>query len=261
MDLSIKPIDDQRTKNSEPKILPSHPFSMSIVAGKGSGKTTLIANLLMRPEFYRNEFERIVIFCPTLHADEKWERLLKEDILYKKKKKLTDVDPEKDDPDRLKINRGDVHTEPEDFVKELKAIRAEYTEIFKEEGKKALPKTLIILDDCLGLKVLSDKTLVNFIANCRHLNCSVLISVQRYNGINKTIRVNCTYLIVYPLYDEREIKLIYEENGSKLTYREFTETLLELFESPERKFLAINNQNPPSHRLIDTFKYFIMKRK
>ena len=262
IDLRIKPLDDGKTRNRNPMVLPTPQFSMSVIGGKGVGKTSLIGNLLINPNFFRGVFERIIIFSPTIRADDKWEIILNEDVLYKpKRKKETDLDPKKEDPDRLKINKGDIHTEPEEYVTILKDLRKTYKEIYEEDGKSALPRTLIILDDVLGLKVLSDKTLVNFIANCRHLNCSVIISVQRYNGIPKTIRVNCTYLIIYPTYDKKELKSIYEENSSRFSFNEFSEMIMELFESSERRFLAINNQNPPSHRFIDTFEAFILKGK
>lgn len=46
-------------------ILPQHEFTLGLIAPKGSGKTTLIANLL---RFYKGYFHTIVVFSPTLHA-------------------------------------------------------------------------------------------------------------------------------------------------------------------------------------------------
>lgn len=50
--------------------LPKHEFSIGIIAPKGSGKTTVIANLL---SFYRNYFHTIIVFSPTVASDEKWD--------------------------------------------------------------------------------------------------------------------------------------------------------------------------------------------
>jgi len=260
IDLTIKPIDDVKVRNdNEPKVIPTHPFSMSLVAPKASGKTTLLANLLTRPEFYKSTFERIIILCPTAHADEKYQHIMEQDILFRRKGTKAEAQYDKDDKDKYKINKADLVTDPDKFVTFLKKLRSDYTEIFEKEGKKSLPRTLLLLDDVLGLDILRNRTLVNYIANTRHLNTSVIISVQRYNSIPKTIRLNATYLIVYPVYDVTEIKTIYEETGSKFTYKEFVEIVNELFDRPERSFLAFNNQNRPSHRLIDSFKYFILK--
>jgi hypothetical protein len=46
----------------------------NFLAPKGSGKTTLIVNLL---KFYKNYFHNILVFSPTVASDEKWD-LVKE---------------------------------------------------------------------------------------------------------------------------------------------------------------------------------------
>lgn len=51
-------------------VLPTHEFTMGIIAPKGSGKTTVIANLL---NFYKGYFHTILIFSPTVASDEKWD--------------------------------------------------------------------------------------------------------------------------------------------------------------------------------------------
>lgn len=49
--------------------LPRHEFSVGLIAPKGSGKTTVLVNLL---SFYRNYFHTILVFSPTVASDEKW---------------------------------------------------------------------------------------------------------------------------------------------------------------------------------------------
>lgn len=52
------------------EILPRHEFTLGLIAPKGSGKTTVIANLL---NFYRGYFHTILVFSPTVASDEKWD--------------------------------------------------------------------------------------------------------------------------------------------------------------------------------------------
>lgn len=52
-------------------VLPGHEFSMLIIAPRGSGKTTLILNLLS--DVYKNYFNKIHVFSPTMAGDAKWE--------------------------------------------------------------------------------------------------------------------------------------------------------------------------------------------
>lgn len=58
-----------------PDWMPKHEFFMLIVAPAGCGKTTLILNLVLR--IYRNYFNRIIVFSPTIHNDQKWKHLIK----------------------------------------------------------------------------------------------------------------------------------------------------------------------------------------
>jgi hypothetical protein len=51
-------------------VLPEHPFSMGVIAPKGSGKTTLICNFMLN--FYKGYFHQIHIFSPTIFNDDKW---------------------------------------------------------------------------------------------------------------------------------------------------------------------------------------------
>lgn len=252
----ILPVDDQKTTNkSEPEVLARHPFSLSLIGTKGSGKSTTLVNLVTRGVFYKDVFDRICIFSPTLYADEKMVAMLKKPVLRVERKDGLPVDPE----DR-KIRSDDVHTDPETFIPQMRKIRTEYEKLFKDKGKEAIPTTLIIIDDCLGLKLLRDRVLVNFIANCRHLNCSVIVSLQKWNGIPPTIRINATYAILYPIYDLDERKSIYRETGMKFSLQQFNDIMDELFEdTTTRRFLAINNQNPVKYRLIDSFESFIIK--
>ena len=71
--LKVKPVPiPYGAKHPDPNCfpLPTHEFSMGLIAPKGSGKTTLLVNLL---EFYKGYFHSIFIFSPTIKNDEKWD--------------------------------------------------------------------------------------------------------------------------------------------------------------------------------------------
>ena len=60
-------------------ILPTHCFRSYIVGASGSGKTNLMLNLLTRPGFYLNYFDRIFVISPTaLSLDQSYKTLEKE---------------------------------------------------------------------------------------------------------------------------------------------------------------------------------------
>ena len=83
--LKVKPVPiPDGFKHPDPKCypLPTHEFSMGIIAPKGSGKTTLLCNLL---EFYKGYFHTIFIFSPTIRNDEKWDYVKNLNLLVENK--------------------------------------------------------------------------------------------------------------------------------------------------------------------------------
>lgn len=75
--LDIVGFDDREQRHPPgfdlPPWMPMHEFFMLIVAPAGCGKTTLILNLLLR--IYRSYFNKIIVFSPTIHNDQKWKHL------------------------------------------------------------------------------------------------------------------------------------------------------------------------------------------
>ena len=51
-------------------MMPKLPARMLCVASSTGGKTVLIQNLILK--IYRNSFERICIFSPTVNVDDTW---------------------------------------------------------------------------------------------------------------------------------------------------------------------------------------------
>lgn len=81
MKLTVEPIKVPKgCLHPPPKndILPTHEFSLGLIAPKGSGKTTVLVNLLM---FYKKYFHSILVFSPTVASDEKWDFIKKQDLL------------------------------------------------------------------------------------------------------------------------------------------------------------------------------------
>jgi energy-coupling factor transporter ATP-binding protein EcfA2 len=76
--LDIVGFDDREQRHppgiTMPEWMPMHEFFMLIVAPAGCGKTTLILNLLLR--IYHHYFNKIIVFSPTIHNDQKWKHLM-----------------------------------------------------------------------------------------------------------------------------------------------------------------------------------------
>lgn len=83
VDLSVEPIKEPAGTGQHPDpisdILPTHEFSILLVAPRGSGKTTLVLNLITK--HYLRYFHKIQVFSPTMAGDSKWEAVLKKPLL------------------------------------------------------------------------------------------------------------------------------------------------------------------------------------
>ncbi|KAI9159501.1 hypothetical protein H9P43_008841 [Blastocladiella emersonii ATCC 22665] len=253
-----------RNNNNQPLPIPKHPFTMNVIGAKGQGKSTLIANLVCFPQFYKGRFDNIWVFNPTFHADDKYEYIASQAILQPPKKQHNVLDPQEHNPNRLKVKPSCIVTDPELFIPTLLKMRKDLTKTFEDQGKKALQDQLLIIDDVLGLKLLSHKTLTNFLCNSRHLKNSCIIGVQRWCALPKTLRINCSYSVVHPIYNKTEVKTLHKEIGSQFSLKEFEVIIEQLFDTrsegnTKRRFLGVNNQNSPKYRLVDSFSEWIIK--
>ena len=69
----IKPLQlqDYTCKQSKHDIVPKLPLRGILLAPSGSGKTVLLSNLILN--VYRDCFERLYIFSPSVHVDQTWQ--------------------------------------------------------------------------------------------------------------------------------------------------------------------------------------------
>jgi predicted ATP-binding protein involved in virulence len=72
-EIIVKPITLQEytCKQSKHDIAPKLPLRSILLAPSGSGKTVLLANLILN--VYRGCFERIYVFSPSVHLDQTWQ--------------------------------------------------------------------------------------------------------------------------------------------------------------------------------------------
>ena len=73
----IKPlkIKEYTSKQSKYEIAPRVPFRSCIDGPSGSGKTVLLVNMIL--DVYRDVFERVYVFYPSVSADSSWEPVKK----------------------------------------------------------------------------------------------------------------------------------------------------------------------------------------
>lgn len=173
-------------------ILPPHAFNMGIVAPPRAGKSNLIMNLLLNPDFYYNKkkapfsyFDEIYYVSPTSPFDFTTKNMLP---------KLDNIIIVSD-PDEIAS-----------FDVILEQLQREQSEADEEERKKIL----IVYDDCVGILEKSKK-LQQLSTKFRHYSMSIITVSQSYRRIPLTMRNCWTALIVFDLKNEKEFGKIHDE--------------------------------------------------
>ena len=168
-----------------PKPLPQMLNFFLLICGRpGSGKTTLILNLICkRGKMYNKKFDKIFVFSPSL---------------------LT----LKDNPfEDLPEDQMDTELTEENLTQALENI--------KESGEKCL----FILDDVVNDMKKStalQNLLSKMLMNRRHLagaggSCRFIITTQVYNKIPAPIRKTASHIIIFHTKNKKELDTIFDE--------------------------------------------------
>jgi energy-coupling factor transporter ATP-binding protein EcfA2 len=292
--LTVKPIpatlgaDHPEAPNT---VLPKHEFSMGLIAPKGSGKTTLLINLMM---YYKNYFNTIIVFSPTVKNDDKWDWVKEQPLLSENQKLIKWI--KKLRAKELKANeivqsqpRGDAleglmnislvsglrkSTKDDEFDGKIPedCFIAEYTmedleniiqqqqqmvELLHEYGqtKHMANRMLIIFDDMVGSSLFNSSRSNPFKklnTNHRHSSASLLMVSQAYKEIQKTVRTNFTCLILFKIFNEKELEAIYEEYPMGMKKDQWHEAYDYCTEG-EHAFMFYNIMKPPALRTMKNF--------
>jgi hypothetical protein len=258
--------------------LPKHEFTMGIIAPKGSGKTTLICNLL---KFYKGFFHTIVIFSPTIASDEKWDyirtlplladnKALRE-FLFKQQRQTSRNGIVENAPTNIpKIPKFDPYIPDSCFKTEYK--ESDLQEILEDQmamvkylkskklSKHTANRCLFVFDDLVGSSLYSgrqDNFFKKFNTNHRHYSCSALEITQAYKEIPKTIRTNFSTGILFEITNDKELEAIYEETPLGLR-KEPWMAVYNHCVSDDYSFMYFNYQKPKKMRIMKNFDSYLM---
>lgn len=216
---------------------------MALVAPKGSGKSTIIYNIISRPEFYYKKFHQVWMLSPTFRLDDTYARLrLNPDHIIidtdkftsTMKNILTDVDAKIAAIERTVAQQAAAQGWSQDKEKEQVEI----------EKAQKLDRILIVIDDAVGVKALQrDSVIVNSFTRHRHYHISFLYAVQLYKAMPPVVRVNLSAIILFRVYNKGEIAKIVEEQAAFVPEK----TWLALYEhatNEQYSFFYVNYKHP-----------------
>ena len=197
--------------------LPSLPMRMLVVAPSNGGKSNMLKNMLLRPEFgYRDYFTdsktgalNYFVFSRTLGADHTLDELVDQ------------------------LPKFHAYREWDDTI--IRDIM-EYSRLKTERG------VLLLLDDMITDTKAFNKcsgNLLNELAFMgRHHKVSFILTTQSYTSIQRPIRINTSVVIAFNLKNKREEQAFLEEQSMWETIHD----LYTVATSPKYGFLYLNKE-------------------
>ena len=282
--LTVKsiPVDDVDHPESPHIALPKHEFTWGFIAPPGSGKTTLMINLL---DMYRGYFHRIKVFSPTVLSDDKWDWLKEQKLLAENtplkdwiKKKLEEERKEQiasdhplsqevleldDEEFSPFLSEEDFYDDYDDdsFRKLMESQKAIITLLKKLGQPKYLAdRCLIIFDDLVGSPLFKGQKgsyFTGVVTRHRHYGTSMFVVTQGYKEIPKTIRTALKCLSIFEIGNEQELRVIYEEFGMGLSFSDWMEVYEHAVKDHDFGFLFLDYKKPRLQRMMRNFEEII----
>ncbi len=230
--MDIKKINKPKDENLNLKEL--HPMLMKyftntlFIAPTGVGKTNLIINLLDRPRFYKNKFDKIILFSNTYHNDKIWKacKSIDEDNVY------VDYSDEK-----------------------LQEIVDEQRQAIEDEEPI---NTLIIFDDIIQ-QINKHSALINkLVMRNRHYYLTIWITTQKYSLVSPTIRNNISYDILFGIKNKKEKEFIINELSDNISEEDFTKMWDYALDGKNYNFMVIGVKDRDNKMYRKQFKSFMM---
>ena len=205
-------IKEYTVKQSNYGIVGKLPIRDVILGPSGSSKTVLLQNMIL--EIYKNCFERIYIFSPSIDVDSSW-LPVKKYIEKEMKVQNTDEEPIYFD-----------HYDP-NALHEILDTQHKITQYMKNRGDNRLFQILIIIDDFPDSPDFTRKSqmLHTLYIRGRHNYISTITATQKFNALHPIIRVNATELFVYRLRNMKDLETFIDEVSAVVDKK----TLLDLY--------------------------------
>jgi len=230
--MDIKKINKPKDENLNLKEL--HPMLMKyftntlFIAPTGVGKTNLIINLLDRPRFYKNKFDKIILFSNTYHNDKIW-------------KACKSIDEE------------NVHVDYSD--EKLEEIVDEQRQAIEDDEPI---NTLIIFDDIIQ-QINKHSALINkLVMRNRHYYLTIWITTQKYSLVSPTIRNNISYYILFGIKNRKEKEFIINELSDNISEEDFIKMWDYALDDKNYNFMVISAKDKAEKMYRKQFKSFIM---
>ena len=188
-------VNESKTKHKNWPYIPDHPYRILIIGGSGSGKTSVLLNLIEK----QPDIDKIYLYAKDPY-EAKYQYLIN---------KTEDVG----------INH----------FKDLKAFR-EYSNDMNNVYKNINyynpdkeNKILIVFDDMIADMVQNKKlnSIITEFIRGRKLNISLVFTTQSYFKVPKDVRLNTTHFFITKILSNRELQQIVINHSSDISTEDF----------------------------------------
>jgi hypothetical protein len=229
--LTIKKIKKVEDHNLHLKKL--HPMLMKyftntlFIAPTGVGKTNLIINLLDRPRFYKDKFDKVVLFSNTYFTDSIWKSC-------------------------KTIEEENVYTDYSDEC--LQEIIDEQEEAIKNEEPI---NCLIIFDDIIQ-QINKGKSLINnLVMRNRHYYITIWITTQKYSRVSLSIRNNISYFVLFGIKNKKEKEFIINELSDNIPEDDFLKLWTHSLDNKNYNFMVISTKDKQGKQYRKQFESYL----
>lgn len=219
------------------KEIPGFPTTVLVCGPPGKGKSNLLINMITKKIFWGQFFDKIYLLGPTVKSD----KLFKGIIL-----------PE----DQIVNKEGE-------FISKLIEWTEKQQEAVKNDNKTA-PKVLFIFEDITAYRdtVQKDPNFAKCFTTIRHHKANAYANIHKYCSLERTARVNCMHIIIFPC-NAKDQKTIFEEyGGSYVTdvedFREMMRYAWEPTKENKKPFFYINMYAEEKQRFRKCFSEILI---
>jgi len=220
----LKVIDKSDTYYTPLDGIPDLPVRMAVI-GKSqlSGKSTIILNLLLRPEFYGGMFEPEDIYLISNNKLDNKLRIL---------------------ADQLDVPGSNIMRFSEDRLQSVYDHIEDMAAEAVEQGTIPV-RSLVVVDDVAfsgDLKCNVNGVMSQLYCNGRHASISTIVTAQKYSQLSTVIRTNCTAAILFG-NSQKELDLITDDMNFLKTKKEFVNIFRDATRA-KNSFLVIDYTSP-----------------